>query len=164
MNLFRKHDRRLFQLLNGKLRSPYLDRWMRALTHLGGATCSIALMLLLPLITEMTWRGIIALSFSHSVAAIMKNGFKRVRPYLRESSVIFLGKPLKDFSFPSGHTTAAFTCAIALSLTWSGLAMFVVPLAFVVGWSRIYLGFHYPADVAAGAIIGSLTTWVIYWF
>ncbi len=164
MNLLRKHDRRLFHLLNGKLRSPYLDRWMRTFTHLGGATCTISLMLLLPFFTQLSWRGIIALSFSHSVATILKNGFKRVRPYLRESSVIFLGKPLKDFSFPSGHTTAAFTCCLAIALTWSWLAFLVVPLAIIVGWSRIYLGFHYPADVAAGALIGSLTTWIVYWF
>ena len=139
-----------------------MDRWILVFTNLGGAVFTIILLLILPFFTRMSWLGVIALGISHCFVHVMKVGFKRVRPYLKETTVNFLGKPLKDCSLPSGHTAAAFASATALSCTWAWLAPIVLPIALLVGWSRIYLGFHYPGDVVVGAIIGSLTTWIVY--
>jgi len=59
------------------------------------------------------------------------------------------------FSFPSGHSAAAFAVALAMAGVIPGAPLFVF-LAFAIGLSRLYLGAHYPLDVAVGACIGLL--------
>jgi membrane-associated phospholipid phosphatase len=69
--------------------------------------------------------------------------------------------------FPSGHTATAFCLAGCLMLRkrWSLLASFlVVIVATLVGYSRIYLGLHFLADVLAGAFMGSLSSLFAYYF
>ena len=57
------------------------------------------------------------------------------------------------FSFPSGHTAAASAVAIALAgQGWLG--RFHLGLAFAIAISRVYLGAHYPLDIAAGGALG----------
>ena len=69
--------------------------------------------------------------------------------------------PLSDYSFPSGHTTAAFTGAVVLwhinHIFGVGAFLFAVMIAF----SRIYLAVHYITDVLAGAMIGSLCAFAV---
>ena len=69
--------------------------------------------------------------------------------------------PLSDYSFPSGHTTVAFTGAVVLwhinHIFGVGAFLFAVMIAF----SRIYLAVHYITDVLAGAMIGSLCAFVV---
>lgn len=59
------------------------------------------------------------------------------------------------FSFPSGHTLHAFAAACSVGLAGHRrLFCFVLPLAALIGFSRIYLMMHYPLDVFAGALLG----------
>lgn len=60
------------------------------------------------------------------------------------------------FSFPSGHTTTAFTMAIIIGHFSAALLPAALPLALMVGFSRIALGAHFPSDVAAGILLGCL--------
>ncbi|WP_327087097.1 phosphatase PAP2 family protein [Nonomuraea sp. NBC_01738] len=62
--------------------------------------------------------------------------------------------PLDDWSFPSNHAVIAAGAAGALTLAWRALAWFVIPLAAVMAFSRVFVGVHYPHDVAAGFLIG----------
>ncbi|WDC85721.1 phosphatase PAP2 family protein [Caloramator sp. mosi_1] len=71
---------------------------------------------------------------------------------------------LKDYSFPSGHTTAAFSIFTTLAFFFPYLSVLFISLALLVGLSRIYLGVHYPTDVAAGILIGSLFSYLTYIF
>lgn len=69
-----------------------------------------------------------------------------------------------DPSFPSGHTTAAFSAATSLSLTVRKWYV-IVPAylwAGTVAYSRLHLGVHYPSDVLAGALIGAGSAWASY--
>lgn len=70
------------------------------------------------------------------------------------------------FSFPSGHTTAAFTIGFLIcrfipkKRSWFALVIFL--LAALMGFSRIYLSLHWPRDVAAAAVVSMLLSLFIY--
>ncbi|GGS75658.1 hypothetical protein GCM10010156_38110 [Planobispora rosea] len=59
-----------------------------------------------------------------------------------------------DWSFPSNHAVIAAAAAGTLALAWRALAPFVLPLAALMAFSRVFVGVHYPHDVAAGFLLG----------
>ena len=85
----------------------------------------------------------------------LKQIFRRRRPFIAFVRARVLGPKPKDFSFPSGHTAAAFAGALLFGAHLPILAPLFYAIAVVVGFSRIYLGVHYPSDVFIGAIVGS---------
>lgn len=105
----------------------------------------------------------IALLFGAIVTnIILKNAVARPRPYTRVGTPFDLWwadagcNTESSWSFPSGHTTAAFSSMVALFIvgnkrvTWIGLLF-----AFIMAFSRVYLIVHYPSDVLFGIIIGT---------
>ena len=85
---------------------------------------------------------------------ILKNQIKRDRPCEVVSGVHQRVSPSDQFSFPSGHTAAAFVIATLISFFLPVLAIPVFTWALLVGFSRIYLGVHYPSDILAGLVVG----------
>ncbi|UUZ83211.1 phosphatase PAP2 family protein [Paenibacillus sp. P26] len=102
-----------------------------------------------------------ALAASHLPVAIIKKKYPRLRPYLVLPDTHTCKKPLTDHSFPSGHTTAIFSLTVPLMFTGPWALAFLLPLASLVGLSRIYLGQHYPSDCLAGSLIGSGTAMMV---
>jgi undecaprenyl-diphosphatase len=86
--------------------------------------------------------------------ALFKYAVQRDRP----PTVILDPKPLMEVpttsSFPSGHTSTSFACAYVISRLAPRLTIPVFVLAALIGFSRVYVGVHYPLDVVAGAIFG----------
>jgi undecaprenyl-diphosphatase len=68
-----------------------------------------------------------------------------------------IGPSQRTHSFPSGHTTTAFAGATMLAWFAPRLAVPLYALAVLIGFSRLYLGVHYPTDVIAGAVLGTAT-------
>ena len=104
-----------------------------------------------------------SLGISSAITFAVKYTFKRKRPFDASPLVIKAsggGGP----SFPSGHTSEAFSAATSLSIAYP--KWYVIAPAFVwastVGYSRMYLGVHYPSDVLAGAIVGAGSAFLSY--
>lgn len=73
------------------------------------------------------------------------------------------GVPLhRRHSFPSGHTSTAFTMALLLcSILKNRVWAYVLPfIAFLVGYSRVYLAQHFPTDVCAGMVVGIISAYL----
>lgn len=79
----------------------------------------------------------------------------RRRPFHRRLAIVVGRRPV-DSSFPSGHTAGSFAAATALGAFYPRRRPAAVGLAFGVGLSRVYLGHHFPSDVAAGGALGWL--------
>ncbi|WP_379132695.1 phosphatase PAP2 family protein [Paenibacillus sp. sgz500958] len=153
-------ERHLFQWINGRLHNRYLNFWLFYLTHIAGATSAIGINLLIWFFAPEPWRttalqALIALAVSHIPVAIAKMLYPRMRPYLVLPGTNTFQNPLKDHSFPSGHTTAIFAFTVPYMAAQPALTFLLLPLACTIGFSRIYLGLHYPSDVLAGAVIGT---------
>jgi undecaprenyl-diphosphatase len=98
--------------------------------------------------------GLAAFMFELPAHLVIKNLVKRDRPCEVLANVNRRIIPADQFSFPSGHTAAAFAIATLVSLHFPMLCMPVLIWASLVGLSRIYLGVHYPTDIVAGVVIG----------
>ena len=149
----------VFKFLNLTCHSRYLTNFMGAITHLGGARATIistlVLLTFLPFPLKMlAIHSAIALTLSHLPVHFIKKHYPRNRPYLAIPETKMLVCPLKDHSFPSGHTTAIFSVVSPFLLVVPSLALPLLAIATTVGISRIYLGHHYPSDVLVGALLG----------
>ena len=91
----------------------------------------------------------------------LRRAVDRPRPWRRYAEPPPLGHVPKDPSLPSGHTAIAFACATVLSYYRPRWAPAFFLLAVAIGFSRVYVGVHYPLDVLGGAILGLLCGGVV---
>ncbi|MCY4044908.1 MAG: phosphatase PAP2 family protein [Cellvibrionales bacterium] len=85
----------------------------------------------------------------------LKKTFKRDRPFQALSTTYQLITPSDEFSFPSGHSAAAFVFATQLAFFYPAFAIAAYCWASLVALSRVILGVHYPLDIVSGALLGS---------
>ncbi|MBK9735061.1 MAG: phosphatase PAP2 family protein [Saprospiraceae bacterium] len=108
---------------------------------------------------------LISIGVSSLFSETLKSAFSRTRPADKYPNEVFVSNPVHGRSFPSGHTTVAFATATTLSLQYK--KWYVVVPAYLgaasVGYSRMYLGKHYPSDVLAGAVIGIGSGYLSHW-
>ena len=102
--------------------------------------------------------GLLAVFFSLAFNNyFLKNLFERIRPYEVIDGLTLLVHKASDFSFPSGHAGSSFAAATAFFWILRGkIGAAAYVLAFLIAFSRLYIGIHYPTDVLCGMITGSL--------
>lgn len=111
--------------------------------------------------------GVVAAGFSAllalGVAQVLSHLWERPRPYVAHpgDSHLFIS-PSPDPSFPSDHATAAFAIAMAIWLRNRRAGVLAFAMAALVSVGRVAVGTHYPGDVVAGGVIGTVAA-LVFW-
>lgn len=151
----------------------YLDIFFQNYTLLGDGVFSIAIFLILLLANRipLALQIVTGYLFSGIVSQVIKHLVHAPRPHAIITNAAYPyfieGVTLSGMnSFPSGHTTSVFALAVLLALntTDKRISLIYLITAIITGYSRIYLGQHFLADVTTGALIGTLSALVVYWY
>lgn len=164
-----KLDEKVSVYVNTKLKHKYLDYFFVAATYLGSDIFAIGFILaftFLPVrnIEAFALYTAISLLLTSLTVSIIKNTVKRKRPFESIPNLQSIKIGIDQYSFPSGHTAAAFSLAVTSALVTSGhvASTIYVLLAVIVAASRIYLGVHYLSDITVGALIGSFFATLVH--
>lgn len=114
---------------------------------------------------QQSYKIIATLAVNTAITQGLKYTVNRSRPYEDYPTIIYPYTIENDASFPSGHTSTAFALATNLSIQYKKWYIAVPCYAWAasVGYSRMYLGEHYPTDVLAGAAIGIGSAYLSNW-
>ena len=153
-------DAHLFRILNQV--PPAVASVLTPLSHLFLPAGIIAVVLLTVVYVAARNRsvlpvaaGAVAAGAAWVLAHVAKSIADRPRPYEVMADAVLRQQPAHGTSFPSSHTAITLAVVIALvPFLVRPLAAVAIAYAVLVGWSRVYLGVHYPLDVLAGAGIG----------
>jgi undecaprenyl-diphosphatase len=161
-------DARVYLAVNEGPRHGTLDTlaWAVAIITTGGWIWVIGALVAYLVRVPDSWTAVKRLLPSVVIATWLieypiKAFFRRRRPFARIVEALVIGKRPGSWSFPSGHTASSFASAWILSTVWPKRALVFFGLASTVGFTRIYLGAHYPGDVASGAMFGMLLSEVV---
>jgi undecaprenyl-diphosphatase len=142
------------------LARPQLDVFAATLTKFGvfWGVFPIAFAIALVLLLRRQWRSLVYLLTTLLGSIVINRTAKvvlhRVRPHLWESP-----SPELDYGFPSGHAMSSMTLVVALViLTWGSSWCWLISVVggtfvLAIGWTRLYLGVHYPSDIWAGWMV-----------
>lgn len=175
-------DENILLWIQEHMRNDFLTPVFQKITSLGdGGLIWIGITILLLCIPKMRKVGIMsaeALLLSLLINNLwLKNWIDRIRPYEVIDGLELITRRAMDPSFPSGHTAASFSAGF---LMWicsreyqkTGRQEFYFPqvagwlvllLAVLIGFSRLYVGVHYPTDVLAGTVSGILISLAVFW-
>ena len=155
----------LFRLINDA-HSAVGDLFFGTVTGLGdGLVISLLCSLLMLFRLRLGIASVLAYLSSGLIAQILKRIFDMPRPPAVLDHVHVLGHTLTSHSFPSGHATSDGVIVLLAFLIWSGRdwrSWSVAALFVLAAIGRIYVGVHFPLDVAAGLIVGMGTMW-LFW-
>ena len=157
------------------IRSELLDDIMLAITTLGDVgilwIVTAILLLAVPAIgkedaTHLKMRRMMGICMLVAMVLnlicgnlILKNLVQRPRPSWVDTSVVPLITP-KDYSFPSGHTSASFAAACSIFLYHKKLGIAAFTVAGLIAFSRMYLFVHYPTDILGGMLLGIVCAFI----
>ena len=152
-------DSQIFLFVNKHLHNALFDKMMPYITEMGNGGFVVIIGILLCFFKDKKIKltGILMIAgatICFYLSSILKDIFARPRPFISLQGIIPLVKE-KSHSFPSAHSMIAFMSAYLLSHRFKKYALFYL-LALLVAFTRVYIGVHYPMDVAAGALLGVL--------
>jgi membrane-associated phospholipid phosphatase len=161
MGPFQALDARIYLEVNGQPHPPLLDRACKFITlaTTGGWIWILGTFVAHRLGVPGSGPALRAVAASVIVSTWIaeypiKAYFRRRRPFIDVVRALVVGKEPGSWSFPSGHTCAAFAAAWSLSHHWPRFRPVFFGVAATVGYSRVFVGAHYPGDVVTGAVLG----------
>src|SRR5215831_9391426 len=163
-------DVEAFRLINRAGSNPFFDQIMPILS--GNAFFFPALVVVgLLLICKGRSRGIICLLMlalavglcDGWICRLLKEVVGRPRPFLTLSDVHCLIGKGGSFSMPSSHAANWFAATLITAVYYRRSLWFMLPMALLVSYSRVYNGVHYPSDVLIGALIGAGSAGAVLW-
>lgn len=162
LDLWAERDRRWAERLYAFSQRRVLLPVFNAVSWLGDGVLWYAAIVALALLGGTEGRDVaahmvLAGALNLAVYLWIKRRIARARPYVACPSIRLSGRPLDQFSFPSGHVLHATTFSALLIHTYPEATIVLLPLTVLIAWSRLALGLHYPSDVAAGALMGAVT-------
>jgi len=162
-------DINILKIINNSWKCKFLDIIMPFMTYLGSFTfmfifCTVAFLFNNTLLHTMAIKAMISITISTGIGKILKVSVTRLRPFINIPNLNIKKIGIDKYSFPSGHTTGAFSLALIIALYFPIFGFITIPLAICVGISRIYIGVHYPTDVIMGVFIGSTCSFLTYKF
>jgi len=140
--------------------SSILDHLLPWFTYLGSHIAVVLFIILSWILTKqrkVLYRFTLLYGIQSAIIYGLKYLIQRQRPFLFLDMASKLSKgpgEILDPSFPSGHAVYAFMMATLLSIWFPRYRVIFFIIAGFVGWTRIYLGLHYPTDVIVGSILG----------
>lgn len=149
--------------VQNSIRTPFLNKFFAFFTTLGNAGVIWLVAGVGMLIPKKTRRSGLILLLCMLIEyliddLLIKNIFARPRPYNSISELVTLVNPLKSYSFPSGHASAAFAFATSLTVLYGKKVAWVFIPAVLMAFSRVYCGMHYPVDVLGGMLFGTIVS------
>lgn len=161
-----RFDFAINDFINEHLVSPVLDVIFSIITHLGDAGLFWIALTVLLLCFKSTRRAGVSMAISLIFSLLVTNLFlkplvDRPRPYALKAIDLRITPP-SDPSFPSGHTSASFSAALALFWHDKKKGTPALVLAVLIGFSRLYFYLHFFTDVLAGSLVGFLASIAAY--
>lgn len=171
-DIIQQFDERALVWIAENIRCALLDPFMKLYTQLGNTGMLFIVLGLVMLFWKPTRRAGLSALCAMLIGLIVVNFtikplVSRPRPWLVMENFVNLVPEHDPNSFPSGHTNAAFAFALAVcrSAPKRWMKITAIGMAVVMGLSRLYVGVHFPSDVLAGAVVGSLCgllgAWVV---
>jgi len=153
-------DKNIFFLINN-ISNPFLDLFFVSITYIGSTVFWILLIILfwMKKEREISIRLIFALIIDSFLLTFLKWFFVRPRPSERFANIEVLSSDIGP-SFPSGHSERVFSGAVILGYVYKKLRYLLFLLAFLVSFSRIYIGVHYPIDSLIGSLNGIVVGYI----
>lgn len=151
-----------FRIFNLRGQRPlWLDYVMLGFTQLGSGLAALGLALFFYFFGRrlLAYELVLGTLTLWLVVELLKALVRRSRPFIRVAETRIVGWRERGRSFPSGHTSQVFFLATMVVQHFEAdlpAALFAYALALLVGVTRMYVGAHYPRDVLAGAILGSV--------
>ena len=159
MNWITELDTSILLWIQNNLRTPAMTSFWRFITRFGNSgifwIAVVFLLLLIPSKRKTGLTAAVSMVLVFAATYALKYTVCRPRPYAACGDIIPLVKKLRDYSFPSGHTSLSFGVSLILArLEDRKIWIPAVVLSILIAFSRLYVGVHYPSDVIAGFFIG----------
>jgi len=140
----------------------FLDRLMAFASHIGNGYLYPIVGVFVTVLDFATTKRLVPVAITSfaielSIYGVIKLRFKRTRPCDLIEGVRNLTNIQDRFSFPSGHSAAAFLMATVLHFFYPQWAIAFYLIAAAIAVSRIYNGLHFPSDVLVGALLGFIS-------